>query len=666
MPFSPLLLGFIDFSMDRRIIDPWCNNLMLFMKKSSVLPSYEDVLADFVIAISDYTQALPLGDMPVTPEVFKDFQGVDMLFPLRSGVKLPDCNLDNPHTITTITEMTIRLRSKFNQIMGVRDYLKSKGERLSRSPMLRPYEKHVVANGFILPNKPLYLESLADRVQHVFCTKYERIPALSPDQIDHIIIDPAKVTDTQLRNLGIEPLPKGTSAIDRLRYAARTDVIEAIKLSLSNLNEITTIDEERPDLATRIHVVKEGPNKGKLLISRNQLGRKPMLTMVDVYGAVRQVDSIIGSYNQEIKELDDLKMLISHLDAFYMANKQDLNAELKAGDDGEKVTIYKQLILQCISYVRHCFDKNKENILQKLLSAIETRHEFTVRAKFGTNEKGERIMIRPAGTQKRISVAQNRAIWNSVPTEIEERKKRIGSIRKHIEVTDRKKIEDLAVSQIKPFERIASFFEEKMKVLPILNKQKLTGSQAAAARADYDRLIIRPLGGLLQKNFFLAPFDIFAKNILEQAQNAKAVLEVPKIDEKVTLEARKEFKKVYYLYQFLEFFHQLSSFYSEYVSSKNQKIDYQNALKEFIPLGMAFMMVNVGRDDGYDISEFKFISDYIIDLCEKITVTLEEMVNIEADVNKDDQTARKELNKKRNYLRDIIRKLDFAKLLKDV
>lgn len=123
-------------------------------------------------------------------------------------------------------------------------------------------------------------------------------------KIAEIIIDVRRVTNTVLKNLGLEKhLPKKRATIEE-KMEARAAAIPDIKEMLAGLEPIRVPSERGPrdDKAFRVMRIDEGVNKGYVMGTQTVRGEK-VLFKTDIYSAGRRLAHIEKSYRSEIEKL---------------------------------------------------------------------------------------------------------------------------------------------------------------------------------------------------------------------------------------------------------------------------------------------------------------------------------------------------------------------------
>ena len=177
--------------------------------------------------------------------------------------------------------------------------------------------------------------------------------------IDQVVIDPRKITDTLLENLGLdEHVLKGNgvrlpgSAKMVLRALAIPKIKEFFKTSLRPLfldpEKLHSIGKQN---YFRLCRISEGENKGLVLGTEQKNGNK-RLFKTDLNGAARRIAHIHEGYKQEIEQLQEV--IDEFNQALRLANKWP---EMKDSDDVQE-------LLKRISSIADRL-KNVQNIHKK-------------------------------------------------------------------------------------------------------------------------------------------------------------------------------------------------------------------------------------------------------------------------------------------------------------
>lgn len=133
--------------------------------------------------------------------------------------------------------------------------------------------------------------------------------------IQNIIIDPRRITDTLLRNLGLNefiPTGKKLSKADRMKM--RVGAIPVIKEFLTHAIEPLAYGHEEVQQPEdrgyfRLFRITKGKNTGRMVgVQDNGNGEKLFLT--DLHSAFRRIDHIEESYAEEMEKLHRIRQIL--------------------------------------------------------------------------------------------------------------------------------------------------------------------------------------------------------------------------------------------------------------------------------------------------------------------------------------------------------------------
>jgi len=158
-------------------------------------------------------------------------------------------------------------------------------------------------------------------VQEVLCHPCETM-AFDPeelseedekDALNNIIIDPRKISDTLLENLGLPEFrpPKGTSQVEKLSY--RAQAINPIKGMLASLESLSSPGQSRKnERYFRLMRISEGRNKGHLIGTQMIAGEKKLFK-TELNGGHRRLHHIEQGYQQEIEKLTSIRVTLERV-----------------------------------------------------------------------------------------------------------------------------------------------------------------------------------------------------------------------------------------------------------------------------------------------------------------------------------------------------------------
>lgn len=127
-----------------------------------------------------------------------------------------------------------------------------------------------------------------------------------------IIIDPRRLSDHLLKNLGLQKFvaPKGTPPIDRINY--KIDAIPHVKEMLSYLEPVS-LPESRQRKCYRLFLITDGPKAGYILGVQEIAGDDRMF-ITTLHGTKRRIDHIEDGYVRELAQLARIKNALDEID----------------------------------------------------------------------------------------------------------------------------------------------------------------------------------------------------------------------------------------------------------------------------------------------------------------------------------------------------------------
>ncbi len=134
--------------------------------------------------------------------------------------------------------------------------------------------------------------------------------------LQDIIIDPRKLTNTALENLGLSrfiPPPRTPRTED---VAIRAKAIPAVKEMLATLEPVRYPEDTREGSYFRTMRLSAGDHEGMLLVTYNKDGSKK-LAKTDLYNGIRRVNHIENGSRKETRSIAALRHLIKSLRSAY-------------------------------------------------------------------------------------------------------------------------------------------------------------------------------------------------------------------------------------------------------------------------------------------------------------------------------------------------------------
>ena|GEM_PF-1774352 len=243
------------------------------------------------------------------------------------------------------------------------------------------------------------------------------------DLIWDMIIDPSKITETTLRDMGLDELiPKNLEAHLVAQQRAREDhlperrkrknrrLTKAVKTELmteaigyvkhffANCMEPLTLEheDERPrakQVYFRLFRITEGPNAGMVLGTQVE-GDKKVLFLTDIASAGRRIDHISDDrYGKEITKLKSIEAILGSMSQ--RVETEDWQ-EIKASGEMERMQAKVSGIVDTLKFVRN---DQKQEILRRVARCVtfrDSKGRLNPRAKMAIWEStrkfvGERI-----------------------------------------------------------------------------------------------------------------------------------------------------------------------------------------------------------------------------------------------------------------------------------
>lgn len=239
-------------------------------------------------------------------------------------------------------------------------------------------------------------EVLSGRADRMIFTREE---VADGEVIGSIIIDIRRITNTVLKNLGLERhLPKKRAKMPE-RMQARAAAIPDIKEMLSSLEPIRVPSERGPrdDKAFRVMRIDEGANEGYVMGTQTIRGEK-VLFKTDIYSAGRRLAHINKSYRSEIEKLMAISTALETL-------KGTLNywKDPERREDAQQVF---DLLSQLVDSLEFVHDESKQElreILSGCLSVEDSRGRENIPSKRARITGAENRLGKRVKSIRRIS-----------------------------------------------------------------------------------------------------------------------------------------------------------------------------------------------------------------------------------------------------------------------
>ena len=193
--------------------------------------------------------------------------------------------------------------------------------------------KHIRKKGDFLPVKRTLLKTMQELLSaETELQSFSREDILTHGKtalVQNIIVDPRKITNTMLRNLGLEEfIPKDRTLSPADRIKRRAEAIPQIKAFFaSDIEPILYSHESKrhPSQQSffRLFRVRNGSNRGLVFGTQHNNHQKiPFLT--DLHGAVRRIDHIESSYGKEMTDLKEIQRILEDVSTRVLSNWKEV------------------------------------------------------------------------------------------------------------------------------------------------------------------------------------------------------------------------------------------------------------------------------------------------------------------------------------------------------
>ncbi len=284
--------------------------------------------------------------------------------------------------------------------------------------------------------------------------------------VEEIVIDPLLVTNTLLDNLGLGDLKPPKRTRDEQKPAYFAQAIPEVKAMLKNLEPVALNGKPAEDTKYfRLMRMSAGQNEGYILGTQNIEGQK-ILFKTDLYGAERRLLHIEDQYRDEIKTLEEIRVVLENvrncLDSWSRLSPEDLS------EITEKLTA-------CIENLQFVRNGDKRRLKLQVTKSLELR-----------DSRGRH---NPSATQARLTAAL---------TNLSSRLDDISGIWRYVGL-DKAKISQVIGEQKAPMREFAAIVERLHSRFRILHpeealeegeKTKITGNleklRESAASQKYE------------------------------------------------------------------------------------------------------------------------------------------------------------------------------------
>lgn len=464
----------------------------------------------------------------------------------------------------------------------------------------------------------------------------------------HIVIDPELITDTLLKNLGLdEYIPeKGTKQAEKVSYRALA--IPAIKEMLESLEAFTlSHEQERSKMRYfRLFRVSGGKNGGMVLGTQMINGQK-LLFLTDLHGAHRRIDHIHDGYAQEIATLKEIQDTVRDVDG-------KISREWQQTKDPERIKEVKAQLLGLVDKLQFVTNAHKQKMRDQIEAAVslETVYTLPEKRKMGL-AGGKGKVIRPAKTIVALNPGATRARINTSHLHVGKRIEEIASIQSYL-AKDQTRIQAYIEDQTRPF-------VEFNKTVQALHDQfKIYQLDRPMSAQDRERAISN-LSSLKRKCAFATtpimlfePYQTFAEVLVEHIDQTIEALrknEEPSARE----EAASEFTKIYLITKIQRFYTELQSVYAEFLSG-GQMPNFDKLGKELAKMDLVLSRKSIAPK--VETSEYNPVFGELYHLVNSLSKRVR-AANAALKEGSDEETVRPYAT----FLHDRIKDFDFVALM---
>lgn len=432
---------------------------------------------------------------------------------------------------------------------------------------------------------------------------------LETASIENMVIDPAMITDTLLRNLGLEKFipTKGTKKAKKLEM--RAWAIPEIREKLGKLRTVMPLKEKK--LAKGYYRTFADPD-GYVLGTTNTTAGKTLF-FTDLDSAVRRLGHIESNQSEEIAKLRNIQQVVRGVDV-------KLSTEWQRVKSGKELQKIKDDLVALVESLRYVTNKFKKEMLELLAESATLESTFTRKMKDGRVEK-----------VVRLNPGAKRAKLNQVPVKVAERILEIERI-KGVLAKDRVRMEALeADHQLIPFRDLKKHIEVKA----VANKGTATGPtlpeverdglkcRIADWRRDFDDFDLKTV---------LQPYRSFLQKLGEKFELAEKALGSPAPVRKEVAEA---VAQIYMVVKLQRFWNSLQKIYVDHLVERDMPhfVDVRNQLKS-----LKMLLLNKTVAPGIKTAQFDNAYHLFYKLLDEMIALAEE--GRQAMKEKDEQKAR--------------------------
>jgi hypothetical protein len=437
--------------------------------------------------------------------------------------------------------------------------------RLGRAQSIGPgAQKRVAATDDEFREAPV---SLAKTVQKALTPPVQRIVP-SGSEIDPankdlsgIIIDPAYITDTLLKNLGLEKFqpPKGAHPDERMDCHAQA--IPAIKEMLASLRPLDAADGKPLRKVGRFRLMRigDGRYEGYIFGTQSEDGHGHFFR-TDLMGAYRRITHIRQSYEDESAELNKILFEIRNI-------SREISTRWAQIRDTDELAQFRAKLLQIVDGMRYVRDRYKVGIRKLIEANLTFKTARTLKEKIGTDESGLATVKRPAKTTEVFNPGAVNAGFTRVGRYAAIRREHAAAVMSELQ-RDQLKLRDLIAAHELPFDRFYQtvnvkhrkfvILREDRRLTPAVKKKIVRNLCSLREECSPGRQIGKGSGIVMQ------PFASFGYRTAKHIDETVAELEKKETDRE---SAATSFLKIYLVSKVHYLFHELQKLYDEFLSS---------------------------------------------------------------------------------------------------
>jgi hypothetical protein len=661
------------------------------------LPSLNEAAGLALETAFEYAAALPGGDLPRSKEAIKDYERI---YKDAEGNDLPEILVT-----VRLLEMRKRIAAKVGQIAPIQNKLRNDGLRRSaRLPKERTWDKKVLESGF-LPREEFSREkrTVGKLTQEILSTDYELVGGLKDYEVSKVVIDPAKITDTLLVNLGLEEFVPDEKASELDKLARRAEAIPGIKEMLRNLEPLKLSEKGAGGRSLlRLFAITEGEYAGYVLGTQVNHGKK-LLFRTDLHGAARRLDLIDQGYAEEMSDLSRINHRVILAKALLEEGKKEISEAFKKyrqkKETGEYAVMekpelmkkYEKIIAEQLDTLGDVINGEKVKIQNQLRGSAELIGTVVYGAKV-KKVKGEEVEI-PEKKTERVNIGAKLAKLSAIKTAIPNRMREIRDIQRYL-LADKQILKDKINNMEEPFVGFIETVEEMHEQFKVYRQKGLSAQEGFSVARNLDAMIVTAL-----KNSFpegethLEPYASFKAKMLEQTEKTVALLidkaasinneAGAKLDEQDSVKVAKEFTKIYLIAKIVGLHKDLQKFYSGNLSGVDREMG-EKALKEIEAIKKKFGKKAVApqvevQDFAQQYDEFYHLVNSLRKRTTEINQKNQEiedcqrkMENMKEDdlelpiLKKTLATLEKEKRRLKNAAKDRFRNFDFGKMIREM